>query len=389
MKTIIIESVMTPFELARFNVINNKLDNNLFVFFQNQLDINRHWQLNTGDVRFQYKILPDIPIRMGRTDLFTLHLNYSIYSELMRIDPDVVISCGWDSLAAYLSYAYCKKYRKKYILWAGSTINEPSWRRAISKPLVRFLVRNSDACIAYGTRAKEYLTSTGANENKIFIGWNSIDNSHFEVKSRISDHEKSRLKAQLKINTRQVVLFVGQLIERKGIHDLFDAFSLLKKRTADVTLLVVGSGKEGPALNKRISEEGISDVVFSGFIDYNQLPKYFGLSDVFVLPSSEEVWGLVINEAMACGLPVITTDKVGASVDLVKDGVNGFIIKDKAPLELSDAMRKVITDESLKLKMADSSRTIIRNLTMDDTAQGVKRAVSFVLSKSPARFGIQ
>jgi glycosyltransferase involved in cell wall biosynthesis len=389
MKTIIIESIMTPFELARFNVINDKLDNNLFVFFQDQLDISRHWRLNTGNVRFQYKILPDIPIRMGRTDLFTLHLNYSTYSELMRIDPDVVISCGWDSLAAYLSYAYCKKYRKKYILWAGSTINEPSWRRALSRPLVRFLVGNSDACIAYGTRAKEYLMSIGTNEDKIFMGWNSIDNSHFEAKSRISDHEKDRLKAQLKINTRMVILYVGQLIERKGIHDLFDAFSLLKKQTTDVTLLIVGSGKEEPALKKRVLEEGIPDVVFSGYIDYDQLPKYFGLSDVFVLPSSEEVWGLVINEAMACGLPVITTNKVGASVDLVKDGVNGFVIKAKAPLELCDVMRKVVTDESLRLKMADSSRVIIRNLTMADTAQGVKRAVTFVLSKSPAKFGIR
>ena len=134
MKTVIIESIMTPFELARFNVINDRLDNNILVLFQDHLDINRHWRLDTGDVRFQYKILPDIPIRIGGKDLFTLHLNYSAYSELMRIDPDVVISCGWDSLAAYLSYAYCKKYRKKYIVWAGSTINEPSWRRALSKP---------------------------------------------------------------------------------------------------------------------------------------------------------------------------------------------------------------------------------------------------------------
>lgn len=379
MKIVIIESVITPFEIARFNVINEKLGNDLLVLFQNQSEKIRNWRLNPGNMHFKYKVLPDIPIRMGTTDLFTLHLNYSTYSELIRIDPDAVISCGWDSLAAYLSYAYCKKYHKKYIVWAGSTINEPSWRRALSEPLVRFLVRNSDACIAYGTRAKDYLMNIGANEDKIFIGWNSIDNSYFEAKSRITDHEKDRLKAQLKINTRRVVLYVGQLIRRKGIHDLFDAFSLLKKQTADVTLLIVGSGKEEPALKKRVVEEGIPDVVFSGFIDYDQLPKYFGLSDVFVLPSSEEVWGLVINEAMACGLPVITTNKVGASVDLLKDGLNGFMIKDKAPLELCDAMRKVITDESLRIKMADSSRVIIRNFTMDDTAQGVKDAVSYAV----------
>jgi hypothetical protein len=201
MKTVIIESIISPYEIARFNVINDKLDNNLLVLFQNQSDRIRNWRLNLGDITFQYRILPDFPIRMGGKDIFTFHVNYTIFSELRRLDPDVVISCGWDSLASYMSYVYCRRYGKKYVLWAGSTINEPSWRRSLSKPIVRLLVRNCDAYIAYGTRAKEYLMNLGADRHKIFLGWNSIDNSYFETNSRMTDHEKKTLKARLGLSS--------------------------------------------------------------------------------------------------------------------------------------------------------------------------------------------
>lgn len=377
MKTVIIESIITPFEIARFNVINEKLNNNLLVFFQNQSDVGRGWRFNLGGIKFDYKVLPDIPIRMGRRDIFTLHTNYTTFSELKKASPNIVISCGWDSLASYMAYLYCKIHNKKFILWAGSTINEQSWRRAVSKPLVKFLVRNSDACIAYGTRAKEYLMHLGAKKERIFIGWNTVDNSFFETTSPITAEEKDVLKLKLGIKNRLVILTVGRLVPGKGIDTLLEAFSCLKKEVNDVSLLIVGSGPEEDSLKRKCVQDNIDDIIFAGFVDYNEMPKYFGISDLFVFPSFIDIWGLVINEAMACGLPVITTEKVGASVDLVKNGINGFVIKEKAPSELYDAMRKIVTDNELRLKMAASSRQIISNFNLEHTAEGIKAAISY------------
>src|SRR3972149_2326633 len=380
MKTAIIENVITPYEIKRFNVINELMNGNLIVFFQNETDMNRNWRLDLSSLKFKYKILPDTPVRMKGKDIFTLHINYTALSELKKACPEVVISCGWDSLASYMAYIYCRRSHKKFILWSGSTINEPSWRRTVSKPLVKFLVKNSDSYIAYGTRAKEYLMDLGAREEKIFMGWNTVDNRYFEANSRITTEEREALRDRLGIKTRLVALYAGQLIERKGLYDLLSAFSRLKKEVDDVTLLIVGTGMEEDALKKRCLHENIKDVIFAGFVDYEQLPGYFGLSDLFVLPSKEEVWGLVINEAMACGLPVITTVKVGASADLVRDGVNGFVVRDGEPHELYNAMRKIVADSGLRQKMADASGQMIKNFGAEHTARGVKEAILCAVS---------
>ncbi len=377
MKVVVFETIVTPYDISRFNLINDIIGNNFWVFFSNMSDINRNWIINMGSVKFRYKILPDLPIRIKGKDIFTFHINYTAFSELRKVCPDVVISCGWDSFTAYMSFIYCRMYRKKYILWAGSTINEPSWRRTVSLPLVKFLIRNSDSFIAYGTRAKEYLIHLGAKQDKIFIGWNTVDNSFFEANSKITAKEKDALKKKLGIKKRLVLLYVGQLIRRKGVYDLLEAYSLLKKETDDVALLIVGSGMEEKDLRRKCDQEGIKDVVFAGFLEYSQLPEYFGISDLFILPSYEEVWGLVINEAMACGLPVITTEKVGASADLVKDSINGFIVLEKDPQGLYRAIKKVVSDDDLRQKMAASSGRIIRDFGIEQTVGGIKEAISF------------
>lgn len=380
MKVVIIENVITPYEIIRFNVINRELNNNLTVLFQNESDLNRDWDLEKSRMKFNYKVLPDTPIRLKGKDLITLHLNFSTYSELKNINPDVIVCCGWDSLATYMAYVFSMIFKKKLVLWSGSTVNELSWRRTVSKPLVKFIVKHSDSYIAYGTRAKEYLTALGADARKIFIGWNTVDNALFEKGSAIANKEKEILRNKLGIKTKKVLLYVGQLIERKGIYNLLDAFSKLKKDTDDVTLLFVGTGMERENMGKRCADENIRDVVFSGFVEYEQLPKYYAISDVFILPSHEEVWGLVINEAMACGLPVITTDKVGASADLVKDGVNGFVVGDGDSEKLYNAMKNIVEDNRLRQEMGQASRKIINNFTVEHTARGIRDAIAFAVS---------
>lgn len=213
------------------------------------------------------------------------------------------------------------------------------------------------------------------------MGWNTVDNAFFETKSRITTEERMALRDKLGIKTGFVALYAGQLIERKGIQDLLTAFTRLRREMDDVTLLIAGTGMEEEAMKKRCLHENIKDVIFAGFVDYEQLPGYFALSSLFILPSREEVWGLVINEAMACGLPVITTVKVGASADLVRDGVNGFVVRDREPDELYHAMKRVLADSGVRQKMADASGQIIKNFGAEHTARGVKEAIFCAVSQ--------
>ena len=129
-------------------------------------------------------------------------------------------------------------------------------------------------------------------------------------------------------------------------------------------------------------ENKISNVFFVGFKQKEELSQYYAISDLFVLPSTQEVWGLVLNEAVACGLPVITTDKVGASTDLIKDGVNGYVVESRNAEHLCDAMKKVLLDPEVRSRMGKASKEIIENgFTINDAANGTIEAVNYVMNR--------
>ena len=117
---------------------------------------------------------------------------------------------------------------------------------------------------------------------------------------------------------------------------------------------------------------------FIDFVQKDALPQYYAIADVFVLPSTEEVWGLVINEAMACGLPVISTDKVGASIDLIKQGVNGYVIPASDVDRLFESLEMILSDSKLKSSMGKASEEIINDFTISHAAKRFVRAIDFV-----------
>src|SRR5262249_19795281 len=120
---------------------------------------------------------------IGKEDLFTLFINPTVVQTLTRDGFDVLISVGWDSFAASAAAALCKLLGKPMILWSGSTANEPSWRRSVSLPLVKLLVRGSSSWIAYGSRAREYLIKLGASPERIFIAYNTVAVDWFRARA--------------------------------------------------------------------------------------------------------------------------------------------------------------------------------------------------------------
>src|SRR4030042_3313215 len=266
---------------------------------------NRRWIPELGS-EFKYKVLPGFSLNFFAKDLFSYHINPTIVWELIRNDYDVIVSVGYASFANQVAFLYCKICRKPFILWSGSTISEPSFLRKVSLPLIKFMVRHSDALIAYGTRAKEYLIHLGASPEKIFIAFNTVDTDFFKQQSAKFKIKRKELKDKLGVRNTAVILYVGQLIERKGIKYLLSAYSKLK-HNFDVALVIVGDGIQKNELEDLCAKEAIQDAFFVGYKQLEELPKYYVVSDIFVLPSTEEVWGLVLNEAMACGLPVIAT----------------------------------------------------------------------------------
>lgn len=372
MKILIIHNIISPARIALFNELNDyykKRGDEFKVLFLSESDKNRNWK-NEFEIKFNYQILKNHAIRIGQKDLFTFFINLNIKKILNQNIPDKIICFGWDHLSAYISNVWARKNKKQFTLWCGSTKYEKSWRRTLFKPLVKYLLKRTNDFIVYGTRAKNYLMTFGVDKSKINIFFNSIDVDYFQNKIiKFTDIDRRNLKKIIGIKTKKIILFNGQLIERKGIFNLLNAFKTYQEKDNDISLLIIGTGKEEEKIKRIIQRENVKNIFFTGFIPYKELYKYYAISDVLILPSKEEVWGLVVNEAMACGLPVITTRQTGSSVDLVEENRNGIIINTGTPKNIKEAIEKIF---ELKLNKKNNSLEIIKKIKFEFSLNKIK-----------------
>ena len=368
---------MAPYRFPLFREIAKNRDIDLTVYFMSVSAKNRKWKRIPKDLGFKYEVLPKIELNFFGKDLFTYIVNYTFPYKFINKKFDVIISAGWLDFSSQMAFLLAKIFRKKFIIWSESTINEPSWRRTLSLQYVKLLVKNSDACLPIGTRAKEYLLKLGVNLKKIFVGYSTVDIELFKTKSKISKKVKEFMRKKYGIPDKKVILYVGQFIQRKGVIYLLEAFKNLKKKKTNIALILLGYGPEKNKFIKFVKQNKIKDVVFVDFVEVDEMPEYYGISDVFVLPSLEETWGLVINEAMAASLPVVTTRKVGSSVDLVKAGINGYVVNEANPKQLEKALFQILSNGRKMLKMGKASENIIRSFTPKHQAASFIKAVNY------------
>jgi glycosyltransferase involved in cell wall biosynthesis len=170
----------------------------------------------------------------------------------------------------------------------------------------------------------------------------------------------------------------------KRVDVLIEALRRLYTKRSDIGLVILGDGRERERLERLA--QGMPYVYFAGFQDQSDLPKYYGVADIFVLPSECEPWGLVVNEAMASGLPVIATGKVGAAHDLIIEGENGYLVPENDPGALASAIDRACESEQRLLLRGEKARCTVQNWNYDSTLAGFHKALSrcFEAKNSPA-----
>ena len=315
----IVTNIISPYRVPLFNRLSKEDDLDLKVIALAEKEANREWQIAKEQIEFNYHVLPGFHKFIWSKEI-PIHLNWGLWKALQRYKPHVVITSGYDAPAYWEAFLYCKLFKKKFILWNGTTLLSTRTTGGFIGQAKRFIIRGADRYVTYGTKAAEYLESLGAPKEKIHIGVNTVDMQWFRDQSR-----KIRAEAKYELwrshYPGMLLLFVGQLIPRKGLRQLLYAFSKLKD--PDIGLMVVGSGPEERSLRKLCEELGVRNVYWEGFHQQNELPYYYSLSDALVLPSIKEVWGLVVNEALASGLYVLCSNRAGAAHDLIKENWNG------------------------------------------------------------------
>jgi glycosyltransferase involved in cell wall biosynthesis len=366
---------------------------------------------------------------------------------LDRLSPAAVAIPGWYDRCAFAALRWCAVHAVPAIVMSETTAwdtERKPWRESVKKKIVRLCT----AALAGGRAHADYLAQLGMPRDRIFLGYDVVDNDYFAGKAeeeRRAEREERRGKGGGRGGERgvrsdyglpkQYFLASARFVEKKNLARLIEAYAQYRKKSEDSrgkmgeggpqdhgttglrtpesenseirsslsrspvvsgpvvsssvvsspwSLVLLGDGPLKSALCHLISDLGLDDsVLLPGFKQYNELPTYYGLASAFIHASTVEQWGLVVNEAMASGLPVLVSNRCGCAADLVREGVNGFTFDPYNVEQLAQVMMKVATFNFPLSDFGASSRQIIAAWGASAFGEGLADAVSCATEHPP------
>lgn len=302
----------------------------------------------------------------------------AIGAVLARDRPDAVIITGWHSWSMLQGLWACVRLGIPTIIRAESNALRRRiwWIRAAH----RILLSQFDAFLAIGIANRKFYLANGVDLSKIFTCRYFVDNDRIRLQSESFSGSRTEMRAAWRIPSDCVCfLFAGKLQTKKRIMDLLQALDLARRAQPDIYLLVAGAGEMLEEATKLVKFERLP-VTFAGFLNQSELPKAYAVADCLVLPSDYgETWGLVVNEAMACGLPAIISDRVGCGPDLVSDGETGAIFPFGDIPELARRMIDLASDPARREAMGMRALERIEEYSVERAVEGTVRAIDRVL----------
>jgi len=258
------------------------------------------------------------------------------------------------------------------------------WRQGLRNKLLREIFSRVRALAAIGSRNAEFYRSLGVPQSKIFPTPLAVDNDFFRDEWLRLKPQRAALRAQAGVPPDAVVILsISRLLPWKGILHLIKAFSALRD-DEHVHLVIAGDGSQRAELEAFVSSQGIPRVHFAGFQNYTQVPPYYAMSDVFVLPSFREPWGCVVSEAMNFELPIVASRDGGAVGDLVEDGGNGLLFDYANVEQLAGHLKYLSANPEVRRRMGEKSAAMVVDWNFDKGVEGFVAALQFVGNKRPS-----
>jgi glycosyltransferase involved in cell wall biosynthesis len=262
--------------------------------------------------------------------------------------------------------------------WLADRVRSP-WKLALKKAFFRLLGKGIAAVLPIGTVNAQYWTHYFGTSVPQFLMPYAVNNKYFADLAAAATPREAELRAELDLSPeRPVILFASKLQQRKHADHLLEAYSrFIEGKTPQQRpyLVIVGDGEQRADLQARAQQPGFEDVRFAGFRNQSELPRFFQLADVFVLPSRHEPWGLIVNEAMASGCPVIVSTDVGCHADLITDGVEGYVFPVGDIAALAHALQQVFSSPETPARMGEAAKRRISAWTYEEDVQGLRRAL--------------
>lgn len=334
---------------------------------------------------YRHEVLPRL---LDSSDIgFFRPLNREIYTRLKQGTFDVLWIHGYATLNTWVAMAAARRLGIPVLLRTDSTlIDHPRSRMKLAAKKIFFerLRPFVYGVLSVGQRNTEYWRHYLGTDIPLFEVPYAVDNTFFEQRTQAAAATREQLRGELQIEPeRPVILFAAKLLPRKRCIDLVDAFlELCSRHVANQDgkllpyLIIVGDGEERARIEARIETAGTAgqNIRMVGFRNQSELPRYYDLCDIFVLPSVHEPWGLAVNEAMNAGRAIIVSDEVGCQPDLVVNGENGCVFGSRDASALADALGRVLSNPEMIRSMGERSRKRIKNFSFEADAQALMQA---------------
>lgn len=365
------------YRVKTFEILSQNIQTHFYFF-----SVGNEWYAETADLRWDARICYT---RLSGFNLLGSRIVPSLPFRLLFSDTDVFVKCINGRFALPVTYVISRIKRRPFILFTGiwSSLHSPFHQ--LFSAAIKYIYRHSDAIVVYGEHVKRYLVALGVHPERIFVECHAVDNEFYS--QDVPAAEQTAFLHRWRIPEGQkVVSYVGRLHESKGLNFLIEGFS----RSCEVDSVLVIAG-EGPMRDKLRALAKTLDiaarVLFLGQLSHEDTRRLYAISDVFVLPSitcpsGKEPWGLVVNEAMNQGVPVIATDAVGAVAGgLVQDGINGLTVEERSSEGITCALNTLLGDAVVRDRMSRNARRIVSEWDNDRMVRGFLDAVSFTLTR--------
>ena len=340
---------------------------------------NRRWSPPPGD---SVRVFRDWGIDLSHRNMASVHFNPGMIRELRARPPDLVILGGYEQPTCLLTGLMLDGMGIPFLLSSeGIDLGDSPTGRWVPS-LVRELVNRSAGIIVAGRASRQHMLDLGAHADRIFVAPNAVDVRRFGPAE--SEDERKSARRILGLPDRTVCLYVGRLTDDKGIRDLLDAFGAVRPEREGLHLVLVGDGPLRPVVERRLVQDPAlrETVTLVGYAPEELLPEYYRAADMFLFPTRRDIWGLVLNEAMSAGLPVISSDGAAATLDLIDDGETGLTFPRGRSGDLEAAILRLHEDPGLRHRMGrEARRRILGGFTPEDQAEGFLDAIMTTLKR--------